>query len=64
MPRDLEADLKAGIASFRAALAEKPDWIEARIGIVGCAGPLLFLAGDDAPRREAVLKEYLPVARG
>lgn len=63
MPGDLEDDLKAGIASFKAALALKPDWIEARIGIMGCAGPLLFLAGDDASRREAVLKEYMPAAR-
>lgn len=63
IPPDLEADLKAGIASFQAALVERPDWIEARIGIAGCAGPLLFLARDDAPRREAVLKEYMPVVR-
>jgi hypothetical protein len=62
-PQDLEADLRAAIASFQAALALKPDWIEARIGIMGCAGPLLFLAGNDAPRREAILKEYLPQTR-
>jgi hypothetical protein len=47
MPADLEDDLKAAIASFWAALAEKPHWIEARVGIMGCVGPLLFLAGDD-----------------
>jgi hypothetical protein len=62
-PQDLEADLKAAIGSFQAALALKPDWIEARIGIMGCAGPLLFLAGDDAARRDAILKDYLPQAR-
>ena len=61
MPGDLEADLKAGIASFQAALALNPDWIEARIGLVGCASPLLFLAKDDTTRREAVLKEYIRV---
>ena len=63
MPGDLEADLEAGIASFQAALAARPDWIEARIGIVGCAGPLLFLAKGDATRTEAVLKDYLPEVR-
>jgi hypothetical protein len=62
-PLDLEQDLKAGITSFRAALAEQPDWIEAQIGIVGCAGNLLFLAREDAPRREALLKDYMPVAQ-
>ena len=62
-PPDLEDDLKAGIASFQAALTAKPDWIEARIGIVGCAGPLMFLAKDDAPHREALLKDYIPVVR-
>jgi hypothetical protein len=62
-PGDLEADLKAAIASFQAALVLKPDWIEASIGIEGCGGPLLFLAKDDPARRDAILKEYLPVAR-
>jgi hypothetical protein len=62
-PQDLEDDLKAAIASFRTALVEKPGWIEAQLGIMGCAGPLLFLARDDAPRQKAVLQEYLPVAR-
>jgi hypothetical protein len=63
MAGDLESDLKAGIASFQAALAARPDWIEARIGIMGCAGPLLFLARGDAARTEAVLKDYLPEAQ-
>jgi hypothetical protein len=29
----------------------------------GLRGPSALLAQDDAPRREAVLKDYLPVAR-
>jgi hypothetical protein len=62
-PSDLEDDLKAGLASFRAALAEKPDWIEARIGMVGCASGLLFLAKGDAERTQAILSDYTPVAR-
>jgi len=62
-PPDLEADLLAAIASFRAAIAAQPDWIEPRIGIVGCAGPLLFLAKDDGTRRDALLQEYTPLAR-
>jgi len=61
-PGDLGDDLTAGIASFQRALVEKPDWIEARIGIMGCAAPLFFLARDDAARRDALLKEYLPIA--
>lgn len=62
-PADLEQDLKAAIESFQAALAAQPGWIEAQIGVYGCVGPLFFLAGDDAERREALLKEYTPVAR-
>ncbi len=62
-PPDLESDLRAAIASFRAALSEKPEWIEARIGIFGCAGPLYMLVKDDAPRREALLEEYSPLMR-
>lgn len=62
-PADLAGDLTAAIASFEAALAAKPGWIEAKIGIVGCVGPLLYLARDDAARREALLKQFLPMAR-
>ncbi len=62
-PPDLAFDLETAIASFRSALAEKPGWIEARIGIVGCASSLLFLAQGDLPRTEAVLNEFLPVVR-
>ncbi len=63
MPPDLEGDLNAGLASFRAALAEKPDWIEARIGMVGCWSNLLFLAQSDATRTQAMLTDFIPVAR-
>ena len=52
-------DARAGIASFREALVAKPDWIEAHIGIAGCAPLLLFLAATDADR-QAVLKDFLP----
>lgn len=61
LPADLKEDLEACIRSFDAALVDKPGWIEARIGIVGCAGPLFFLAKDDTARRAALAKEYLPV---
>jgi hypothetical protein len=59
---DLEDDLKAGIVSFRKALVEKPDWIEALIGIQGCGGPMLYLARGDAARTNAILKDFIPVA--
>src|SRR5262249_38050541 len=60
-PPDLKDDLERGIADFQAALAAKPDWIEAQVGLVGCAGPLLYLAGDDAARKRALLEKYRPV---
>jgi len=63
MPGDLEQDLRAGIAAFQSALVARPDWVEARIGIMGCAGPLLFLARGDAARTDSVMKDYLPVVR-
>lgn len=61
MPQDLAADLTAAIASFEGAIVEKPGWVEAKIGIVGCVGPLLYLARDDGPRKEALLKKFLPM---
>jgi hypothetical protein len=60
-PADLSDDLESAVTSFRAARAERPDWIEARIGIVGCQGSLLFLASKDRPRQEKILAEYVPL---
>ena len=49
--------------SFLTALVQQPDWIEAKIGIVGCLANLLFLSSDDQARRERILAEYVPIAR-
>jgi hypothetical protein len=62
-PEDLEHDLREGVASFRAALAQRPEWVEPRIGLVGCWSALLYVPSTDGPRREALLKEALPVVR-
>lgn len=62
-PADLKVDLVAAIASFKAALAARPNWIEAKVGIVGCSGSLLFLSGDDAAERDRILAEYVPVVK-
>jgi len=48
---------------FRAALASRPDWIEAKIGIVGCSSSLLYVAGSDQAAREKILAEFLPLFR-
>jgi hypothetical protein len=63
LPEDLERDLRAGIDSFRASLGRRPEWVEARIGLVGCWSALLYVPAMDGPRRQAVLKEALPVVR-
>jgi hypothetical protein len=62
-PDDLARDLEGAVASFRRALAADPEWVEPSIGMVGCWSSLLFLAREDAARREAILAEYVPVAR-
>jgi hypothetical protein len=61
-PDDLERDLEAAIGSFEAALRARPGWVEARIGIVGCGGPLFFLAKGDDARVAELLEKYRPVA--
>jgi hypothetical protein len=63
LPGDLEADLRACEASFRAALAREPEWIEPRIGLVGCWSALLYVPSVGGPRRETILKEALPMVR-
>ena len=63
MPADLKEDLLAAISSFKAALVVGPDWIEAKVGIVGCSGSLIFLAGQDQAERDKILADYIPVVR-
>lgn len=62
-PDDLAADLERALVRFRAALEARPDWIEARLAMVGCWGNLLYLAGKDEGKRKAILDEALPTFR-
>lgn len=62
-PSDLQQDLEAAVASFRAALAARPGWIEAKVGVVGCQASLLYLAREDPVRRDALRSEYVPLFR-
>ncbi|MEP6994475.1 MAG: hypothetical protein ABI968_08145 [Acidobacteriota bacterium] len=60
MPGDLSADLEKAIARFRASIETHPDWIEAKLAMVGCWGNLIYLAGDDADKRKAIFAESGP----
>ena len=62
-PDDLTPDLEKAVAQFQSALAKRPEWIEARLAMVGCWGNLLYLAGKDDARRKALLEEALPSFR-
>lgn len=59
-PDDLGADLEKAVARFRASLERRPDWIEARLAMVGCWGNMLYLAGSDDGKRKAILDEAVP----
>jgi hypothetical protein len=63
MPADLTSDVEAALGHFRAALERRPGWIEARLAMAGCWGNLIYLAGDDAAKRQAILAEAVPVGR-
>ena len=60
-PSDLAEDLEKAIVHFRRSLDLRPNWIEARIGIVGCGASLLFLAGNDEAKKQALRKEFVPM---
>ncbi|HEY6929337.1 MAG TPA: hypothetical protein VJA66_06645 [Thermoanaerobaculia bacterium] len=60
-PSDLADDLEKAIAHFRKSLDLRPNWIEARIGIVGCGASLLYLAGGDEVKKQALRKEFVPM---
>lgn len=59
-PDDLGADLENAVARFRATLEKRPDWIEAKLALVGCWGNLIYLAGNDAEKRKAIFAESGP----
>src|SRR5262245_217396 len=56
-PDDLTADAEGAIARFKSALSRHPDWIEAKLAMVGCWGNLIYLAGKDEARRQAILND-------
>ena len=66
-PTDLTADLESAVAHFRASLERRPDWIEAKLALVGCWGNLTYprrqRPGEEeaAPRRA---RPGVPLARG
>ncbi|HEY3124366.1 MAG TPA: hypothetical protein VGK70_09935 [Thermoanaerobaculia bacterium] len=62
-PPDLASDVEAALGHFRAALERRPGWIEARLAMAGCWGNLIYLAGDDAAKRQAILAEAIPAGR-
>jgi hypothetical protein len=60
-PTDLAADLESAVAHFRASLERRPDWVEAKLALVGCWGNLAYLAGSDAEKKKPLLAELIPV---
>ena len=62
-PADLTSDLEKAVSLFRASLEKHPDWMEARLAMVGCWGNLIDLAGKDQERRQAILTEAIPSFR-
>jgi hypothetical protein len=62
-PTDLQDDLEKAVARFQASLVRRPDWIEARLALVGCWGNLIFVAGNDAEKRKAFIDEAVPAYR-
>jgi hypothetical protein len=59
-PEDLGSDVEKALARFKAALAVHPDWIEAKLAMVGLWGNQIYLAGADAEKRNAILSESGP----
>ncbi len=62
-PADLGSDLELAVGHFRASLEHRPDWIEAKLALVGCWGNMLYVAGDDAERKKPILAELIPTYR-
>jgi hypothetical protein len=61
-PNDAGDDLKHGVASFRASLEHRPDWIEAKVGLFGCWAALMSL-DIDARQKSEILSAAIPVVK-
>ncbi len=59
-PSDLVSDLELAVGHFKASLARRPDWVEAKLAMVGCWGNLVYLAGGDAEKKKLILAELVP----
>jgi hypothetical protein len=62
-PGDVKDDLQGAVAHFRQALAARPDWIEAKIAMVGASASLVYLAADEPEQKQKLLAEFVPLAR-
>ncbi len=49
-PKELEADLQQAVREFEEALRQDPAFVDARVGIISCAGYLLYLQREDPAR--------------
>jgi hypothetical protein len=56
-PTDLDADVVEALERFRAALERRPDWDDVKSAMLGCWGNRIFLAGNDAEKRQKLLEE-------
>jgi hypothetical protein len=63
-PDDLASDLEKAVDRFHASLAARPGWIEPRIGMVGCWASLIYLAGKDEAKKEAILARFREEGQG
>ncbi len=59
-PADLAEDLDKAVVHFRASLERRPEWVEAKLALVGCFGNLVYLARDDAEKKKAILADLVP----
>ncbi|HEY7114923.1 MAG TPA: hypothetical protein VIA45_18485 [Thermoanaerobaculia bacterium] len=62
-PPDLESDLQAAVDHFQTALDKRKDWIEARLAMVGALGNLMYLAGDDAAKKQKLIERFTRVGK-
>jgi hypothetical protein len=62
-PKELEADLQAGVVEFDRAMAKDPSFVDAKVGAISCISNLLYLNQKNPARVQELIAKGAPLSK-
>jgi len=62
-PKELEADLQAGVVEFDHAMVKDPAFVDAKVGAISCLSNLLYLNRKDPARIQELMAKGAPLSK-